>query len=69
MYELIYSISLPARHCVLFSAYGARASLARAMKLLRQPKNMIGKAKKIDSKKLKFMIKKKGLAILSYSKD
>jgi len=30
----------------------------RAIKLFRQPKNMIGKAKKIEIKKKKFMVKK-----------
>lgn len=39
------------------------------MKLFLQPKNMMGKAKKIDRRKPRLITKKKGLAILSYSSD
>jgi len=39
------------------------ASWIRAMKLFLHPKNIIGKAKKIEIRKPKFIMKKKGPAI------
>ena len=64
---LISSICPLARHYYAFGASFTfiKANLIKAMKLFRHPKNRIGKAQKIETKKLAFKRKKKGFEKVS----
>jgi hypothetical protein len=70
MNERISSKSSPFECLLGFSfCLEVSANLIRAIKLFLQPKNMIGKAKKIEMRKLPLRRKKKGLEKVEYSKD
>jgi len=51
---------------VFWVTFFTNANLIKAMKLFRQPKNMIGKAKNIEMRKLPLSMKKNGLEKVAY---